>query len=1097
LIQLRRRRAVNIPAASSLARKNSTRLNASFRYPRSGAAGRITMMPQIENRKPLVCLALMLMLFGQNSAPLNQTARARTIPQPDTSPEFSGSGAATVRARVEANFGRLPLGFEFNKGQADPRVKFMTHGQGYGLFLTSTEAVMNLRREENHQVSTTATLRMTLPGSNPQPRVIGVAPLPGEVSYFLGSDETRWRRDVPTYGKVKYEAVYPGIDLVWYGNQRQLEYDFIVAPGADPQTIRLKFAGAGKLRLDVNGDLALRTGAGEVRHHKPLIYQEVDGQRREIAGHYVISGKNQVGFVVGEYDTSLPLVIDPSISYATYLNDFAASDIAVDAAGNAYVIGTVNETFQASPGAVRPGNVFVYPETSSVSATFVAVMKINPQGTDVLYKAVLGGTRGVIKSLGFGVQTSLSNQGRGIAVDAAGAAYLTGLTVAYDFPTTPGAIESNFNPLEGVSGTISARAAPFVCKLDSTGSQIVYSTLIGSAPSATPTLANVITDIAVDALGNACVTGVAGRAWPTTPTAFQPNPVSSAGESLPTPDAFVTKLNANGTGMIFSTYLGSSTIDLGKSITVDAEGSVYIAGITQNGRLGLNLPQAPPFPATRNFFSDSNEGAFIAKFAAGGERIYSGIVAPLGGLLFDRLDKLEVAVDAAGSAYVAGTTSSAKLPVTANAYQQTGGADSGDVVINDDLFIVKLKPAGDELSYATYLGKKTEQDKLLGLTADRAGNATVIGWSRASSDPSASGQGFAARLSATGENLLETYNFTLVYPNAVAFDPSGNAYLVGAPGQDFAATPGVFNPTSKAGTNPPDNFESALVKIAGLIPPIPDPTPTPTAATSAYYFISGRVLDNYGRGMEKVRVVLTGPETRADYTDRNGNYSLGSVQGGQTYRLQTELPSIRVQYKTYYVNPGWYTLKNLSGDQRLNFTYDLTSPWVPPPDDPTPTPTPTVTPTPTPTPGGGGNDGKILNPGFEEGLAYWRTSGIVSLERGRSATEGSTAVKLQPTSPWNATLVEQIVQLTPGASYELCADIGSDKARASLGAFSLTTVDGYSLGVSVTAPGGAARKVALRFTVPPGSGQMKITAQATGNVGASAIVDNFRLVRVQ
>ncbi len=992
--------------------------------------------------------------------------------------------SAAARKRVEANFAQLPLSFEFNRGQAEAGVKFLAHSRHYSLLLTPEAAVMNL-----HQDHAAATLRLTLAGANAQPRVFGVAPGTEKVSYLLGSDDSRWQRNVPTYGRVKYEGVYPGIDLIWYGNQQQLEYDFIVAPGADPQLIRLRFDGARQLRLE-NGDLILTTKAGEVRHHKPAIYQLVNGARREVAGRYLLSGSNQVSFEIGAYDHTVPLVIDPTISYGTWLNDLTAADIAVDAQGNAYVVGTVGELFQASPGAIKPGNVTLYPGTTTLVKSFVAVMKINPQGTEVLYKTVLGGTRGITDN---NRQTLLVNEGVAIAVDAAGSAYVTGRTATFDFPTTAGALEGGFAPLNVAPGAIAVRTAPFVSKLNADGSGLIYSTMLGSKAAGLP---NAIFDIAVDALGQACVTGQAGNDWPVTPTAFQPAPAGAAARALRVPDAFVTKLNSAGTGLIFSTYLGGSSIDAGKSVATDASGNVYIAGVT----IGGNQQLAAPFPATQSFYQGAVEdAAFLAKFDPAGGRVYADVIAPLGRFAYNQKERLEISVDAAGNAWLGGTTSTAGLPVTANAYQPTGGSlekdANGDLVPNDDIFIAALKPAGDALLYATYLGKKDEQDSLLGLAADNAGKAMIIGWSATTAT---NGHGFAVQLDTGSNSLSEPFTFTQVRPVAAAFGQDGDAYLTGAATGDFAATPGVINATSVAGSNAAGRRESVLVRLSGLAgPPVTlVPVAVATDAPQTLYYISGRVLDHQGRGLEKVRVVLSGSDSRADYTDRNGAYSLGNVLSGGTYKVAVELTSIRTQFKTYYPNPGWYTYKNLSSDQRADFKYELLSPWVPPPEDGTPTPTPTATPTPTPTPGDS-NDGKILNPSFEDGLAFWTTSGIVTLEHGKLATEGSTSIKLQPASLWRATQVAQIVRLTPGATYELCADMSTEgRARASLGAFTVATTDGYSEGSLITAPGGATRKVTLRFTVPATATEMKFVAQATGNVGTSAIVDNFRLVRV-
>src|SRR6266705_4073769 len=251
---------------------------------------------------------------------------------------FAGMVAAEVSKPVKPalleTYGKLPLSFEANYGQADPQVKFLSRGRGYTLFLTSTETVLVLRegasarnvggglpaakRERGKALSGTV-LRMTFVKANPAPAVAGVGELPGKSNYFVGNDPKKWRVNVPTYARVRYEDLYPGIDLVYYGNQRQLEYDFVVRPAADPRRIALVFRGAQRLEVDPQGDLVLHTAAGAIRQRKPIIYQEVAGRRVEIRGDYVLGDGQRVGFHVAAYDTSLPLIIDPVLSYSTYL----------------------------------------------------------------------------------------------------------------------------------------------------------------------------------------------------------------------------------------------------------------------------------------------------------------------------------------------------------------------------------------------------------------------------------------------------------------------------------------------------------------------------------------------------------------------------------------------------------------------------------------------------------------------------------------------------------------------------------------------------------------------------------------------------------
>jgi len=339
-----------------------------------------------------------------------------------------------VRSRLLETYGRLPLAFEANQGQTDPQVKFVSRGAGYNLFLTSTEAVLTLRggSREQHNSSTakplplpvekSAVLHMKLVGANAQAEVVGQGELPGKSNYFIGNDPKKWHAGVRQYGRVRYAKVYPGVDLVYYGNQREMEYDFVLQPGADPGAIRLGIEGATKLRL-VHGDLVLSSAGGDVHLRSPQIYQEANGVRYAVRGGYVVQGKNEVGFRLGAYDRRRTLIIDPVLAYSTYLGgstgdpgygaavDFATG-VAVDSAGNAYVTGFTSSTD--------------FPTTNAIQATFggytdVFVTKLNADGSGLVYSTFLGGNSG--------------DYGSGIAVDSAGNAYICGATFSTDFPT--------------------------------------------------------------------------------------------------------------------------------------------------------------------------------------------------------------------------------------------------------------------------------------------------------------------------------------------------------------------------------------------------------------------------------------------------------------------------------------------------------------------------------------------------------------------------------------------------------------------------------------------------------------------------------------
>ena len=457
---------------------------------------------------------------------------------------------------MRKRYGDLPLSFEANHGQSDSKVKFLSRGSGYSLFLTSNEAVLALSQSEANESRTasrvaraavrarqrkSAVVRMTLVNANPQSQAAGHDALPGRSNYLIGNDPAKWRTNIPTYAKVKYEGVYPGVDVVYYGNQGQLEYDFVVAPGADPHLVTLAFDGARDVHIDARGDLVLSVEGGEVRQHKPVVYQESAGVRQEVAGGYVMKGKRHVGFRVATYDPSRPLIIDPVLAYSTYLGGSdtdRGNSIAVDSAGSAYVTGdTASIDFPTTAGAAQ-----------TTSAGFDAfISKLNATGTALVYSTYLGG--------------SDSDHSFSIAVDGTGSAYVTGETRSPDFPTTAGAVQT----------TLVAGVDAFVTRLNATGSVLDYSTYLLSGGSGL--------GIAVDGAGAAYVTGATeARYFPTTPGALQP---THAGGFH---DAFVTKLNATGTVRLYSTYLGggSGAQDIGGDIAVDSAGSAYVTGRTDS-----------------------------------------------------------------------------------------------------------------------------------------------------------------------------------------------------------------------------------------------------------------------------------------------------------------------------------------------------------------------------------------------------------------------------------------------------------------------------------------------------------------------------------
>src|SRR5213593_2849491 len=453
------------------------------------------------NKRSFVVSAGVLVLLAAWGSRSGTPGAAKSAPASVVSPE-------AVRPRAVQNYGKLPLSFEANRGQTDARVQFLARGQGYTLFLTSHEAVLSLQKSQagspkgekltspasmpkGEQRTTSAVLRMRLVGANADGRVEGAEELPGKSNYFIGSDPKKWRTNIPSYAQVRVGNVYPGVDLVYYGNQGQLEYDFVVRPGANPSVIRLALAsgssaGGGGSReargpsekylakIDQNGDLLVRMEDGEVRFHKPVVFQPAsatDGRRSAdripVDGHYTLSGHDQVAFAIGGYDKTKPLVIDPVLSYSTYLGGSGGdlgTGIAVDASGNAYVTGfALSSDFPTAnpfqPTKRRGANAFV--------------AKLSADGSTLVYSTYLGGTGATAADNCFAGGGG-GDAGNAIAVDASGNAYVTGYTFSSDFPTA-----NPFQPTNQGRTSNFCGANAFVAKLNATGSALVYSTYLG------------------------------------------------------------------------------------------------------------------------------------------------------------------------------------------------------------------------------------------------------------------------------------------------------------------------------------------------------------------------------------------------------------------------------------------------------------------------------------------------------------------------------------------------------------------------------------------------------------------------------------------
>ena len=618
---------------------------------------------------------------------------------------------------------RLPLRFVENAGQAHPAVRFHAAPD---VLLTATGVVL---------VSGGATLRIEFDGANPSPLVRGLDPLAGQSNYLVGGDPARWRTGLPNYARVRYEGVYPGIDVVFYGNRDgRLEYDFLVAPGADPARVRLKLAGPRKPALDAGGDLRL----GPFRLARPRAYQGARGVRCR----YRLHPGGSVSFEVAAFDRRRPLVIDPVLDYSSYLGGSGGSvgeSIAVDQAGYIYVTGaTTSNNFPL----VEPIQQFFY------GSNEVFVVKLDPTGENVVYSTYLG-------SWG-------DDRGLDIAADAEGCAYVTGHTTSPDFPTA--------GPVRGGhrGGSIANGGDAFVLKLSPAGSELIFSRLIGGTGD------EFARSIALDPEGNIWIVGS---------TTSLDYPIERPHQDFhggATRDVFLTRLSADGSKLLYSTYLGGSGVDEGNSLALDPEGNVYITGTTTAAE--YLFPLKDPI---RDSYAGGARDSFVAKFAAEPPAlVYSTLI---GGTGDD--SARSIAVDSDGSAYITGYTTNNNYPTTANRFKGHGGSR--------DAFITKLNPEGTEMVYSTFLGG-SGTDETFGIALDAGKNIYVAGFTQSRNLPvenafqgtivgscttsSCTADLFIAKLNAEGSALIySTYlgGARADQPRAIALDAQGHAVVTG------------------------------------------------------------------------------------------------------------------------------------------------------------------------------------------------------------------------------------------------------------------------------------------------------------------------------
>ncbi len=664
---------------------------------------------------------------------------------------------------------------------------FIARGEGFWLAVNAQSHVLSWRTSGR-----TAVLRTNLRGARTEAQVTGLEPLAVRTNYLVGSAES-WRTGVRSYARVQADDVYPGISLVFYGRAGALEYDFVVAPGADTSAIRFDVAGAEQKQVDAGGDLVLTTPAGAVRWHRPVLYQESGGTRQTVAGHFAIAEDGNIGFDIGRYDHSRRLIIDPVLNYATFLGasgDELARAIGVDGAGNVYVAGSSSSRNLA----VTPGVV----QTAYAGETFddwtgdVFVAKYTTTG-ELAYLTYLGGNADDV---------ALS-----LKADAAGSVYLTGYTNSNNFPVTSGVPQSGFGG-RGGNGCFPLGDA-FVAKLNPSGSQLIYSTFLGGSQD------DAGTAITIDPDGNAYVAGLTRSAnFPTTMGAFhtsfqgaggQPGiPYCNGAPKLNTGDAFVAKLNPSGSEWIFSTFLGGTFDDGAYAIAVDAGANVYVAG----GTVSTNFPTtigviSRAFHGTdlQNEFGHIGGDAFVTKLSpAGSALVYSTLLGGIGDEVVSG-----IVVDGSGSAYVTGLTTSSDFPTTAMAVQRVyAGYINLPFLIETllgDGFVSRLNPDGTALLYSTFLGGSAN-DYLHGIAVDSGGLIYVVGGAESTDFPVTSGAAQSSNKGGGGQedyldygdgvlSIIDTSSRQLVYSTylggtrddfftGVALDQHGSLWVLGS-----------------------------------------------------------------------------------------------------------------------------------------------------------------------------------------------------------------------------------------------------------------------------------------------------------------------------
>lgn len=749
----------------------------------------------------LLCLCFALTTTAPTSG-ASRLVRQRTV------------GRTTTPLRASLPLPRLPLRFEPNVGQTNPIVRYWALGNGYRIALSELGVKFDLGTEfalveaARHRASPTARdaiIDLRLVHSNPHPRLEAERPEGSVSNYLMGKEPSRWHLGIPTFADVRYREIYPGVDWVLYGHSGELEYDFVIAPGADPHRIRFRFDGANRLSVDPYGDLLIQANEQVVRQRRPVVYQtSAAGDREYIEANYVLDHRD-VRVALASYDPRRELVIDPALAFSTYLGGSGgdyASAIAVDGAGNVYIAGVTSsvdfptlQPFQAA----NPGQ-----------AAFVS--KLNAAGTALIFSTYLGGASEVA----------------GIAVDATGNVYVAGTTSSANFP-----VLNAFQPT--YKGTGAGSVNGFVTKLDSSGEALVYSTYLGGS------VQDFVHGLAVNNAGQAYIAGQ---------TSSPDFPVANALQTTLKGrlNAFITELSTGGNSLVFSTFLGGSAADGALAVALDATGTIYLGGETNS----VDFPTVNAFQSVNHASANGSTDptGFVAKLnGSGSALIYASY---LGGSGVDAVRA--IAADSAGNAYVTGSTSSTDFP-TVNPLQSTNRAATG--LGGPTAFVSKINSAGKALVYSTYLGGSGGGNGPLGdvgnaIAIDNVGDVVAVGQSSSTdfplvgavqvtnkADALGASNAFVSELNPSGNALVfSTYlggsgsygnqqaHTTIPFGDsaaAVALDSSGNIYVAGQTGSSDFPVVNPFQSMNRTETQY-GTVSTAFVSKFGTEVSIPPPT---------------------------------------------------------------------------------------------------------------------------------------------------------------------------------------------------------------------------------------------------------------------------------